>query len=276
MRFTKMHGAGNDFIIIDIMRENIPPASLPALARKLCAAHTSLGADGLMAVTAAKNGGDYAMLSYNADGSLGEMCGNGARCVARYGFEKGLAGEIQRIETTAGLVTGRRLSKRIYQVCLNRPEIIDLHRAAPALGRDHDCAYIELGAPGLPHAVLLLDEGAPFDRESLRALGKALRFSPAFPKGANVNFVKKLGDSAIKVLTYERGVEDFTLACGTGCGSSALALSMLGHLSGKEIRVLTDGGELRVAPEPSALFLSGPTNLVCEGEILDEDLEIQP
>lgn len=78
MRFTKMHGAGNDFIIIDIMRENIPPASLPALARKLCAAHTSLGADGLMAVTAAKNGGDYAMLFYNADGSLGEMCGNGA------------------------------------------------------------------------------------------------------------------------------------------------------------------------------------------------------
>lgn len=130
MRFTKMHGAGNDFIIIDIMRENIPPASLPALARKLCAAHTSLGADGLMAVTAAKNGGDYAMLFYNADGSLGEMCGNGARCVARYGFEKGLAGEIQRIETTAGLVTGRRLSKRIYQVCLNRPETIDLHRAA--------------------------------------------------------------------------------------------------------------------------------------------------
>ena len=91
-----------------------------------------------------------------------------------------------------------------------------------------------------------------------------------------MNFVKKLGDRAIKVLTYERGVEDFTLACGTGCGSSALALSMLGHLSGKEIRVLTDGGELRVVPEPSALFLSGPTNLVCEGEILDEDLEIQP
>ena len=124
MRFTKMHGAGNDFIIIDNTKENIPEEKLSALAARLCSRRLSIGADGLMAVCPAKNGGDYAMLFYNSDGSLGEMCGNGARCICRYGFENGLAGEVQRVETTAGLVTGRRISQRMHQVRLNDPSTI--------------------------------------------------------------------------------------------------------------------------------------------------------
>ena len=108
MVFTKMHGAGNDFIIINNIIEKLPESVFPQLAKKLCAFHSSIGADGMMIVTEPKQGGDYAMLFYNSDGSLGEMCGNGARCIARYGYEKGLAGETQRIESTAGLVVGKR------------------------------------------------------------------------------------------------------------------------------------------------------------------------
>ena len=97
MRFTKMHGAGNDFIIINNIEEQIPEERLGVLAKQLCAFHTSIGADGMMAVIPPKNGGDYGMMFFNSDGSLGEMCGNGARCICRWGYENGLAGETQRV-----------------------------------------------------------------------------------------------------------------------------------------------------------------------------------
>ena len=109
MRFTKMHGAGNDFVVINAIEEDVPLSSASCLARTLCSRRTGIGADGLMLVAKAEGNADYRLLFYNSDGSLGEMCGNGARCIARYGYEHGLAGESQRIETTAGLVTGRRL-----------------------------------------------------------------------------------------------------------------------------------------------------------------------
>lgn len=272
MRFTKMHGAGNDFIIIDCASENIPYAALPELARRLCARRVSIGADGLMAVIPAKGDADFGMLFYNSDGSLGEMCGNGARCIARYGYEKGLAGETQRIETTAGLVTGRRLSENMYQVRLNDPSLIDLHRSVRACGKVCGCAYVELGSPGIPHAVLLLPEQEELSRSRLRSAGMELRFSPAFPKGANVNFVRIEGKNTARVLTFERGVDDFTLACGTGCGSAAAVLSLMGLCSPGDIALITEGGELHVSLSLEQntvkdIFLSGPTCLVCEGEV---------
>ena len=124
MRFTKMHGAGNDFIIINNIEEKLPRGALPALAKRLCAAHTGAGADGLMAVESAVRGGDYAMLFFNSDGSEGEMCGNGARCIARYGYEHGLAGETQHVETVSGTVTGRRITPTLYRVRLNDPSLM--------------------------------------------------------------------------------------------------------------------------------------------------------
>ena len=279
MQFTKMHGAGNDFVIINNMDGEIPEESYSKLALKLCARQTSIGADGLMIVKKAEKGGDYGMLFYNADGSLGEMCGNGARCIARYGCEKGLAGEVQKIETTAGLVIGRRLSKRIYKVRLNDPSFIDLHRTVKARGKEYDCAYIELGNPSIPHAVILMPGLEDIDRDELREIGKELRWGPEFPRGANVNFVKLKGKDELKILTYERGVEDFTLACGTGSGSSAAALSMLGYVSGNDVLLHNQGGELYVSlsfegDKARDIYLSGPTNLVCEGQILDEDLDL--
>ena len=267
MHFTKMHGAGNDFIIINNIDGAIPESVLPELAAGLCAQHVSVGADGMMVVAAPRQGGDFRMIFYNSDGSLGEMCGNGARCIARYGYENGLSGETQRIETTAGLVTGERISRTLYRIRLNDPSVIDLHRSAEGC----DCAYIELGDPGIPHAVLIKDDWDRVPEDELRTLGKKLRHSPAFPKGANVSFVKLIGKDEVKAVTYERGVEDFTLACGTGCGSIVTALALKGLVSGKNVKVSMPGGELFVTLTHESgtahdVYLTGPTCVVFEGE----------
>ena len=126
MRFWKMNGAGNDFVILNNLEEHLPLEQLPQIARTLCERHMSIGADGLMVVDAPSQGGDYRMLFYNSDGSVGEMCGNGARCICRYGYENGLAGETQTVETTAGIVTGRRIDQRLYRIRLNDPTTVRL------------------------------------------------------------------------------------------------------------------------------------------------------
>ena len=271
-----MHGAGNDFIIINNIDGAIPESVLPELAAGLCAQHVSVGADGMMVVAAPRQGGDFRMIFYNSDGSLGEMCGNGARCIARYGYENGLSGETQRIETTAGLVTGQRVTKRLYKVRLNDPSVIDLHRSVSVGGTAYNCAYIELGDPGIPHAIVLMPDWDERDHDMLRALGRTLRFAEEFPRGANVSFVKVVDVGHVKAITYERGVEDFTLACGTGCGSIAAALRLLG-LSSDELAISMPGGELTVSLTASGgsvqdIYLTGPTNVVCTGDILDEDV----
>ncbi len=267
MKFTKMHGAGNDFVIINTLAEKIELSSVPCLARTLCSRRTGIGADGLMLVARAQGDADYRLLFYNSDGSLGEMCGNGARCIARYGCEHGLAGDTQRIETTAGLVTGERISKTLYRIRLNDPSVIDLHREAEGC----DCAYIELGKPGIPHAVLIKDDWDSVPEDELRTLGRVLRYSTAFPKGANVSFVRLTGEDAIKAVTYERGVEDFTLACGTGCGSITTALTLMGLVSGKNVKISMPGGELSVSLTQDGgsvhdVYLTGPTCVVFEGD----------
>lgn len=269
-----MNGAGNDFILLDAIAEPFDEAAAPALARALCDRRRSIGADGLMLVTRAEGAADYRMRFYNSDGSLGEMCGNGARCIARYGYEHGLAGETQNVETVSGTVTGRRITPTLYRVRLNDPSLMDLHRPVSVCGRVCDCAYAELGVPGLPHAVLLLPELEDMDRGALFALGRALRHAPEFPRGANVSFVKPLGTDAFRAVTYERGVEDFTLACGTGCGTAAAALTLRGLASGRDVRFLMPGGELSISltVENGAardIYLTGPTAVVYEAELIE-------
>lgn len=273
MKFTKMQGAGNDFIVLDNRSGEIRENEYSALAARLCRRRLSIGADGLMIVLPAQGIGDYAMRFYNSDGSLGEMCGNGARCIARYGYEHGLAGETQHVETVSGTVTGRRITPTLYRVRLNDPSLMDLHRPVSVCGRVCDCAYAELGVPGLPHAVLLLPELEDMDCGALFALGRALRHAPEFPRGANVSFVKPIGADAFRAVTYERGVEDFTLACGTGCGTAAAALTLRGLASGRDVRFLMPGGELSISltVENGAardIYLTGPTAVVYEAELI--------
>lgn len=277
MRFWKMNGAGNDFIILNNLEERLPVEAFPALARTLCERRLSIGADGFMAVDAPTQGGDFKMLFYNADGSVGEMCGNGARCICRYGYENGLAGETQSVETMAGVVTGKRIDRRLYRIRLNDPSLIRLEHPIEVDGVKYACSYVELGNPGLPHAVVPYRNLRDADETELRELGRAMRRHPSFPKGANVNFYEITGEDAVYERTFERGVEDFTYACGTGTASVVAVLTLQGRVSGQGVRVEMTGGELIVdaAREGSrihALYLTGPTNIVCKGEITDETL----
>lgn len=274
-----MQGAGNDFIFINNIEEKLPRSCLPALAQQLCRRRLSIGADGLMVVEKPEDGGDYRMLFFNSDGSAGEMCGNGARCLARYGYERGLAGETQRMETPSGLVTGRRVSERMYTVRLNDPSVIDLHRTAEAGGKKYECAYVELGVPGLPHAVFQWDDFDRRDEDELRRTARGLRWFRGFPKGANVTFCRLAGADSVVARTFERGVEDFTLACGTGCGSVVTALTLLGRVSGQNVKVAFPGGDLfvsltREGDSVRDILLTGPTDVVAEGLVLDEDLKL--
>jgi len=278
MQFTKMNGAGNDFIILDNLDGMIPPSRFPEIARILCRRHLSVGADGLMVVEPSRQGGDFRMLFFNSDGSAGEMCGNGARCICRYGYEHGLAGEVQTIETPSGPVTGWRIDRRNYRIRLTDPSVIRLDCPVTAAGKDWPCAYVELGQPGLPHAVVPYPGLAERTMDQMRELGRELRWSKAFPKGANVDFYDLASPDHVTLMTFERGVEDFTYACGTGTGSTALALTLLEKVSGENVEVTNPGGTMYVTIDRQGgrienIWLTGPTNLVYEGNAMDDELE---
>ena len=213
------------------------------------------------------------MRFFNSDGSLGEMCGNGARCICRSGYERGLAGPIQRVETTAGLIVGTRLGPDSYRVQLNLPSVLESQRVT-SLG---PAGYVELGQPGVPHAILRVPGLEERSLEELRSMGQTLRHDHAFPKGANANLYDVLSQDHLVIRTFERGVEDFTYACGTGTGSLVALLTALGQTSGHGVRVENLGGQLIVDAEQtdgqiSALLLTGPATLVCQGHVPDEAL----
>ena len=272
MKFWKMNGAGNDFLIINNLSGKILPEQWPQIAQTVCERHRSVGADGLMAVEKSDSA-DYKMLFFNSDGSMGEMCGNGARCICRYGYETGLAGETQTIETTAGLVTGTRIDAKNYRIRL--PDPVNLqYLALDVDGKKVGCMYLELGNPGIPHAVVQYPGLREADEQALFEFGRKLRYHPAFPKGANVNFLEKTGENRFYERTWERGVEDFTYACGTGTGASVYALAQ-SRQCGDHVQVEMKGGLLivdivRVGKKCTDLLLTGPASLVCEGEVFEE------
>ncbi len=279
MKFWKMNGAGNDFLVLNNLEEHLNAEAFPQIAKTLCERHLSIGADGLMVVDAPSQGGDYKMLFFNSDGSVGEMCGNGARCICRYGYEIGLAGEIQTVETTAGIVTGQRITERLYRIRLNDVTTMQLNCPVEVDGVRYPCSYVELGTPGLPHAVVPYAGLRDADEHELRELGRKLRWHSAFPKGANVNFYELTGEDTIYERTFERGVEDFTYACGTGTGSVVAVLTLQGKVSGSGVKVDMTGGQLiidalREGSHITDLYLTGPTNIVAKGEVTDEDLSL--
>ena len=252
MKIWHMNGAGNDFVVLDARNLSLDFA---ALAKELCA---RTGADGFMALDHSESA-DFRLHFYNSDGSRGEMCGNGSRCICRFAYENGIASKNMVIETDAGPVPGQRLTETEYLVQLNIPTVLDLNCK-------EGITYVELGCPGSPHAVVEIPGLSWDDKDALRERAKALRFDPAFPKGANVNFYTWLGPGHIRILTYERGVEDYTLACGTGTGSTAAALWAAGKLPGGKLVAKNPGGELIAAVEGengkvTRLLLQGPTEI---------------
>lgn len=253
MKVWYMNGAGNDFMVIDARGQIL---DFPALALELC---RKSGADGFMAVDNSEKA-DFRLHFYNADGSRGEMCGNGARCICRFAYDMGIAGETMVVETDAGLVPGQRIGENEYVVQLNNPGVLDLHRKG-------NIAYVELGSPGVPHAVACYEGDLWADADCIWDHMRQLRHDAAFPKGANVNFYQWMGKNEVRVLTFERGVEDYTLACGTGCGSIASTLWLTGKLPGGRLLAHNRGGTLAVtisgeAGEVHAIYLQGPTEVV--------------
>ncbi len=270
-----MHGAGNSFILTESLHGELRGADLSGLALRLCCPETGPGADGMIVLLPSEDTADFRMLFFNSDGSPGEMCGNGARCVARYGVEHRLVKDPEnvRILTTAGTVFGRQITEDLYEVRLNDPSVVDLDRTAVTAQGSVPCSYIELGCPGLPHAVVDAAPDAFDDLDSLRERGRELRCSPSFPKGANVTFACVTGPKTVRAITFERGVEDFTLACGTGCGATAVSLVLRGLISGEAVEIEMPGGKLHVtihAEENTAhdLLLTGPTCIVETGTFL--------
>ena len=252
MKVYYMNGAGNDFMVMDARGEN---PDFRALALSLC---PITGADGFMAVDHSEIA-DFKLHFYNSDGSRGEMCGNGARCICRFAHDLGIAPAEMTVETDAGIVPGWRIDENRYRVKLNNPSVLDLNRKG-------NIAYAELGNPGVPHAVAEYAGNLWGDKESLRSHMEALRHDAAFPKGANVNFYQVLQTAEVRVLTFERGVEDFTLACGTGTGSIACTLWKKGLLPEGKLIAHNPGGTLSVSirggETVEEIFLEGPTEIV--------------
>ena len=253
MNIYYMNGAGNDFMVLDA--RGLEGLDLEKLAVELCKLEN---ADGFMAVDCSETA-DFRLHFYNSDGTRGEMCGNGARCICRFAYDMGIAGPEMTVQTDAGLVPGWRLDENLYRVKLNDP-------TAPEADRLEGIAYVELGDPGVPHAVREYAGDLWADRELLLEQMRALRWDPVFPKGANVNYYQPLGENEVRVLTFERGVEGFTLACGTGTGSVACTLYRKGLLPGGKLTAHNPGGTLYVqvnsGENGEELLLEGPTQIV--------------
>ncbi len=265
LRFWKMNGAGNDFVMLD--NRSLGLQLDGSTIAKLCDRHRGVGADGLLAVEPASDGGDFRMRYYNADGGEAEMCGNGARCFARYVnklHDNNLPG--LRFETLAGMISADFLGEEV-RINMSAPHNQKLNQSLVVDGTPLTVHSINTG---VPHAVVFVDD---LEQAEVRRLGAGLRYHEAFaPKGTNANFVKILGPGSISIRTYERGVEDETLACGTGMVACALLTHELQGGS-SPVSVLVRGGDtLRVGfektPEGFAnVTLHGPADFVFEGEV---------
>ncbi len=263
LSYTKMHGCGNDFVMID-GRQGLPPQGLGKLAALICDRRRGLGADGIVVLYPAREGADFEMRYLNADGRPGEMCGNGARCAARFAAEIGLAGRRHSFLTDAGIVRAE-VGAEDVTIEIPPPREIEL---GLQLDLGNRRAEVHKLMVGVPHAVTFV---ADVDRHPVDVEGPILRRHPAFPAGCNANFIE-LRDGEIRMRTFERGVEAETLACGTGAVACATVVLLKG-LGTARATVRTRGGDLlQVTLEQEAgqftrAVLSGPTETVARGEI---------
>lgn len=283
----KMNGHGNDFIIINNWDLALNSQKLSELAKKLCRRRISIGADGILVIEPPKSSeGAFTMRLFNPDGSEGEMCGNGARCIAWYAHAKGIAPKEMTIDTLSGPVKAWVNGKNV-RIMLPKPTKIELKREVKTSKGIISCSYVELGYPGLPHVAVEYPEvskGEFFNLiKILKPLAREIRYNTAFPKGTNVNFygVDYTTSNTVYVLTYERGVEDFTLACGTGVSSTIISLVKKGvlHLDNQnKARVIVPGGELYVILEfdnekqIKNVYLEGEVRCIAEGLLCEDAL----
>lgn len=263
MKFHKLSGSGNDFVLLDNMDLALT-GDLSGLVRELCARRTGVGADGVLLLEPAE-GADFRMRYLNADGGEVEFCGNGGRCSAYMARRLGLAGE--RMTFLAGDGPHRaEVSGRRVKLGMADPRDVSLGFLLEVEGRAHAASFADTG---VPHVVVQVGDAEAAD---VIGLGRAIRRHHQYaPRGTNADFVEVLDRKRLKVRTYERGVEDETLACGTGCTAAAV-VSVLRGLADPPVECLTRGGETltvhmrRDGEGVTDVFLEGEVSLVFDGE----------
>ncbi len=274
LKFAKLHGLGNDFILIN--GKDIGEIDPSALSKKLCNRYQGIGADGLLLVAESEIA-DIRMISYNSDGSLAELCGNGIRCFSKYIYERGILDSIcPEIETDAGVLAVK------LNVIGGKVDTIKVNMGAPSFERK-DIPMLGEGSPvinellhvggksysiasmliGVPHTMIFVQD---IDIDELLRMGPKIERHPDYPDRTNVNFVKYVGKDRIMVRTWQRGA-GHTLACGTGSCASAVACSMRGMTS-RSVDVELALGELHIDWAANGdVFMTGPAELVFEAEI---------
>ena len=280
--FAKMSGTGNDFIIIDHREPFITEADQSEFARIVCRRKFSVGADGLILIENSERS-DFRWQFYNPDGSRAEMCGNGARCAARFAFEKNIAPAAMRFETTAGEIEALVLdgAGTSVKIRLTAPEDLRLNMPMTVGSTEQTLHFINTG---VPHTVVLVNDAGEVP---VAEWGREIRFHDTFqPAGTNANFVQRISNDTLMVRTYELGVESETLACGTGAVASALVVAFLEQAK-PPVTVITSGGEEltihfsfkeegidRQLDLAEGIFLQGPAHIIYEGQLgLDGLLE---
>lgn len=271
--FVKMHGSGNDFVLIDNRTLKLPQAQMALWAQKICPTAFGVGADGLIFLQDAPSGSglDYIWHFYNADGSRPDMCGNGSRCAAWLAHEIGLAERDHVFGTDAGPIRAQvNTAQGTVKVQLTPPHSLALDTEIMVEGKPYTVHFVNTG---VPHAVVFSDE---VDAVDVLALGRAMRMHEHFaPEGTNVNFVQVKDSCRMLLRTYERGVENETYACGTGAAASALIAAKLGKTEGSA-QVTTSGGEvLQIHLENDTVFLEGAAVKTYRGEMFMDSLGLQ-
>jgi diaminopimelate epimerase len=271
--FWKMSGSGNDFIMIDHRKPIIPPEEMKEFVSQVCRRGLSVGADGVILIEPSDQA-DYKWHYYNADGGEVEMCGNGSRCVARFAYLQKIAPAKHTIETLAGPVRAEVLvdaGERV-RVRLPDPTGLQLNLKIEIDGESHTGHFVNTG---VPHVVYLVDD---VEKVELVRLGRATRHHPLFaPRGTNANFISITDRQNLKIRTYERGVEDETLACGTGAIASALIATALGKTA-SPVSLLTRGKIIlgvdfkKEGDAFREIILEGDARVIYKGELQAEAL----
>lgn len=261
MKFTKMQGLGNDYVYLDATRA--VPEGLAELARRMSDRHFGVGSDGLICICSSERA-DFRMRMFNADGSEGEMCGNGIRCVGKFVYDKGLTDKTAlTVETLAGIktlelhVSGGAVAS--VTVDMGKPTVQET-RTLQIMGRPYEIRPVSMGNP---HAVTFL---SGVDQLDLTVLGPCFEHHPSFPNRTNTEFVEVLDRGRLNMRVWERGSGE-TLACGTGACACTVASALAGK-TGRDVAVGLLGGELSIRWDENDghVYMTGPAVTVFEGE----------
>jgi diaminopimelate epimerase len=268
IEFYKMSGSGNDFIIIDNRDLSLNVGNLPDFVRAVCRRQISVGADGLLLIEPSKSA-DFKWQFFNSDGSIAEMCGNAARCVARFSCLKGIAGGKMSFETLAGIISAE-VNNDVVKVRLTDPSPVQ------SIGKlvIDDCQFVlDSVDTGVPHTVTFVDN---LETCTVFEWGRKIRRHESFqPRGTNANFAAVLGRHKMKVRTYERGVEDETLACGTGAVAAVLTAAERGLVDSPVDAIVQSGETLRIYftrkdERFCEIYLEGKVKIIYQGFLFEE------